>query len=444
MKYFGTDGIRGKVGETSITPAFVVHLGWALAKAILNNQSEAKIVIGKDTRGSGNFIEYALQAGIAACGCTPALIGDMPTPAIAFLTKHLNADAGVVISASHNPYQDNGIKIFNSEGKKLSVELENEIERLLEEKIQVASCDKLAKSYVFADAASKYIEYCKSTVKNLSLQALHIAIDAANGACYKVAIDIFSQLGAKISAIGISPNGININENCGSTSPKQLQKLVLEKQADLGIAFDGDGDRVIMVDNNGNIIDGDKLLYIIAIHWQKKNLLTGGVVGTVMTNMGIEVSLKKNGIDLVRTSVGDKYVDQQLSKLGWLLGGESSGHIICKNLASTGDGIIAALQLLTIIVETNKSLFELVKPISIYPQKLINVQMSREVNLNDNPNISKAISQAQAQLSDSGRVLVRQSGTEPLIRVMVEGSDRNLVNEYATKLSNVIEKETLY
>ena len=443
MKYFGTDGVRGKVGETPITPSFIMHLGWALSRTILKKHSDVKIVIGKDTRSSGDFIEYALKAGISSCGCTPILIGNMPTPAIAFLTKYLNAQAGIVISASHNPYYDNGIKIFNSEGKKLSTELECQIEKLLEETIKVVPCNQLTKSYVFPNAESKYVQYCKSIAKNLNLQGLHIAVDAANGACYKVAIDIFKQLGAKISAIGISPNGININHNCGSTSPQQLQNLVLEKQADLGIAFDGDGDRIIMIDDSGNIIDGDKLLYVIATAWKEKNLLIGGVVGTVMTNMGVEVSLKEKNINLIRTSVGDKYVDKQLSKLGWILGGEASGHIICKNLASTGDGIIVALQLLMIIVETNKSLSDLVKPISIYPQKLINIPMSRELNLSDNPNISKAVSHIQKQLSDSGRVLVRQSGTEPLIRVMIEGNNQKLVNEYATELANVIEKETL-
>jgi phosphoglucosamine mutase len=443
MKYFGTDGIRGKVGETPITPAFIMHLGWALGQIILNKQSEAKIVIGKDTRSSGDFIEYALTAGLSSCGCTPVLIGNIPTPAIAFLTKYLNAEAGIVISASHNPYQDNGIKIFSGEGKKLSSELENQIEQLLEEKARVTSCDKLTKSQVFPDAENKYVQYCKSTVKDLSLCGIHIAVDAANGACYKVAIDIFKQLGAKVSAIGVSPNGININDNCGSTSPSQLQKLVLKTQADIGIAFDGDGDRVIMVDNNGNIIDGDQLLYVIATSWKDKNLLKGGVVGTVMTNMGVEVSLQKQDINLVRTSVGDKYVNKQLSKLDWILGGESSGHIICKNLASTGDGIIVALQLLKIIVETNKSLAELVKPIQVYPQKLINIPMPREFNISDNPNISKTVSQIQKQLSNSGRVLVRQSGTEPLIRVMIESRDQNQVNKYASELATVIKNETI-
>jgi phosphoglucosamine mutase len=438
-KYFGTDGIRGRVGEFPITPEFILKLGWAAGRVL--GDGGGKVVIGKDTRLSGYIFESALEAGLAAAGMNVCLLGPMPTPGIAHLTRTLHAKAGIVISASHNPYADNGIKFFSADGTKLPDDVELAIEAMIDQELEIAAPDQLGRAARVEDAAGRYIEFCKSTFPDdLSLNGLHIVLDCANGATYQIAPKVFAELGAELTTIGNDPDGLNINDGCGSTHLEWLQKNVQLQGADLGIAFDGDGDRVLMVDREGRIIDGDELLYVITTHRQRMQRLRGGVVGTLMTNLGMEHALQAAGIPFIRSRVGDRYVMEQLQGRNWELGGESSGHIICLDKTTTGDGIVAALQVLAAIVESGKSLGELVAGMHKYPQLLINVRLAQKVDVLARPEVQAAVAAAESELASRGRVLLRPSGTEPLLRVMVEGQDAELVDRVARELAGVVEQ----
>lgn len=440
-RYFGTDGIRGRVGEHPITPDFVLKLGWAVGQAFKGaDDQRGRVVIGKDTRISGYMFESALEAGFAAAGMDVMLLGPMPTPAIAYLTRTFRASAGVVISASHNPHYDNGIKFFGADGCKLPDQLEAEIETWLDRPLVVAEPNHLGKAVRVEDAKGRYIEFCKSSVPFwLSLEHLNIVIDCAQGATYHVAPSVFRELGATVHAIGIRPNGVNINDACGSTSPEALAAAVLEQGADVGIAFDGDGDRVIMVDHKGEIVDGDEILFIIARHKQQQGRLGGGVVGTLMTNFGAELAFRELGIPFERAKVGDRYVMEMLSQKGWLLGGEGSGHIVCKDVTTTGDGIVSALQVLVAMVQAKTSLHELKRGMSKLPQTMINVRMKARQDVAGHADVQAAVARAEARLGQEGRVLLRPSGTEPVIRVMVEGVDEKLVGEIARDLADQVQ-----
>ncbi|MEN9916848.1 MAG: phosphoglucosamine mutase [Pseudomonadota bacterium] len=436
-KYFGTDGIRGKVGEDPITPEFVLKLGWAVGKVLANGRN--KVLIGKDTRISGYMLESALEAGLSAAGVDVHLLGPIPTPAIAFLTQDLNAQAGIVISASHNPYYDNGIKFFAHNGTKLADDIELQIESQLNQAIHTVDSAKLGKAIRVEDAKSRYVNFCKSTIpKSFQLEGLKIILDCANGATYNIAPALFSELGANLTLLGTKPNGLNINKDCGSTHLDILQKKVLSEKADLGIAFDGDGDRVLMVDNLGEIVDGDELLFLLAQHGVKKGHITGGVVGTAMSNLGLELAIKALGLDFIRTSVGDRYVNEALQSKNWQLGGESSGHIISRRLTKTGDGIIIALQVLETIQTAGLSLHAAKKAMKKFPQVLINIPVENPFVLINDTNIKKAINKAEFLLKDNGRILVRPSGTESVIRVMVEGSELSEVQTIAKELAEFI------
>ena len=440
-KFFGTDGIRGTVGTYPITPDFMLKLGWAAGR-VLGGKSGGKILIGKDTRISGYLIESALEAGLSAAGIDAQLLGPMPTPAIAYLTQTLHAKAGIVISASHNPFEDNGIKFFSPEGTKLGDDVEHAIEAELNKDIICNESASLGKASRLEDARGRYIEFCKSTFpRTLGLNKLKIVIDCANGATYQIAPKVFEELGAEVIEIGISPDGLNINDGFGSTHPENLQKIVVAEQADLGIAFDGDGDRLIMVDQDGELVDGDQLLYVIAMSLYAKGELKGGVVGTLMTNLGLEHAFKKHEIPFSRAGVGDRYVMEQLLEKNWRLGGESSGHLICLDQTTTGDGIVASLQVLAAVVEQGKSLKDLAAGMKKYPMLLINVRVSEKPDLDNNPQIQAALAEAESTLADTGRVLLRPSGTEPLIRVMVEGQDQKKVESVAQKLADVVKNE---
>lgn len=443
-KYFGTDGIRGKVGEYPITPDFVMRLGYAAGKVLTSVNSDlAKgahpaVLIGKDTRISGYMLEAALEAGLSAAGVDILLTGPMPTPAVAYLTRALRAQAGIVISASHNPYYDNGIKFFSSEGAKLPDNIEHAIEAELEIPMQVMESAQLGKARRIDDAAGRYIEFCKSTFpSDLDLRGLKILLDCAHGATYHVAPNVFHELGAEIIAIGNKPDGLNINEQVGSTHPQALQKAVLEHQADLGIAFDGDGDRVMMVDAKGNLLDGDQLLYIIATGLHAKGELTGGIAGTLMTNLAMEHALQKHKIPFARAKVGDRYVLELLNEKNWKLGGENSGHILTLDKHTSGDAIIAALQVLHAVKKSGKTLTQLNTELVLYPQVLINVTTKAKLNL-EIPQIQNAVENAETELNGTGRVLLRASGTEPKIRVMVEGQDGVLVQKLAEEIAEVV------
>ncbi|MDH5327865.1 MAG: phosphoglucosamine mutase [Gammaproteobacteria bacterium] len=443
-KYFGTDGIRGCVGQGVITPEFVMKLGWAvgrvLASGSFNGRSRGKVVIGKDTRISGYMFESALEAGLSAAGIDILLLGPMPTPAIAYLTSTLRAQAGIVISASHNPYQDNGIKFFSADGMKLSDEVELAIEAELEKEMHCVDSAKLGKAERVEDAAGRYIEFCKSTIPpRMSLKGLRIVVDCANGATYHVAPSVFIELGADVITIGNKPNGLNINEQCGSTAPSLLQHTVLEQHADLGVGLDGDGDRVIMVDHTGELLDGDELLFIIAMSRSETNAKPEAVVGTVMSNLGLEHALKQHGIELERAKVGDRYVMEILQQNGCVLGGEGSGHIICLDRTTTGDGVVSALQVLVAMQNSGKSLNQLKSGMTKYPQVLVNVPVSGKVDLENQP-IREAVSAVELQLKDRGRVLLRPSGTEPLVRVMVEGRDAVEVEQLAEQLAEKVKQ----
>lgn len=421
-KYFGTDGIRGKVGSSCIHPEFMLRLGWAVGRVLTNNHHRKKVLIGKDTRISGYMFESALEAGLAAAGADVRLLGPMPTPAIAYLTQTFRASAGIVISASHNYFEDNGIKFFDSNGGKLPDELEYAIEAEMEKPFELVPSAMLGKASRISDAAGRYVEFCKSTIPSLTrLNGLKIVLDCANGATYHVAPNVFRELGAEVTVIGDKPNGFNINENCGSTSPELLRKHVLDTQADLGIAFDGDGDRVLMADKNGHILNGDAVLYLITQERIRKNRLSGGVVGTLMTNMALEIKLKNLGVPFIRTAVGDRYVLSALKEKNWKIGGETSGHIVCLDKTSTGDGIIASLQVLSHMVHESKGLDELMQDIILFPQVLCNIKTSNSLELMNHPVFVKEMAKHEAQLLNRGRVLIRPSGTEPLVRVLLEG-----------------------
>ena len=439
-KYFGTDGIRGRVGEFPITPEFMLRLGWAAGQAFKRDGQRNSVLIGKDTRLSGYMFESALEAGLSAAGVDVKLLGPMPTPAIAYLTRTFRASAGIVISASHNPHHDNGIKFFSPAGTKLDDALETEIEKWLDKPIEVCGSKELGKAFRVDDAPGRYVEFCKSTVPNeFSLEGLHIVLDCAHGATYHVAPKVFRELGAKISVVGGEPDGLNINLNVGSTHMESLSKAVLEKQADLGIAFDGDGDRVLMVDRDGSEVDGDELLYVIAAQRHAAGTLKGGVVGTLMTNLGVELALREQGIDFERAKVGDRYVMERLIDRGWLLGGEGSGHMVIRDCTSTGDGIVSALQVLLAIRRAGSSLADLRQGMSKLPQKMINVRVDQRFDPLGRDDIVRAVESAEARLGGGGRVLLRASGTEPLIRVMTEGQDEAQIVKIAEELAVVVE-----
>ena len=439
-KYFGTDGIRGKVGEYPITPDFALKLGWAAGR-VLAKDGVKKVIIGKDTRISGYMLESALEAGFASAGVAAAFTGPMPTPAIAYLTRTFRADAGVVISASHNPFYDNGIKFFSNEGRKLDDAIELEIEAQLEKEIDCVESKQLGRASRITDAAGRYIEFCKSTFDHdLSLSGLKIVVDCANGATYHIAPKVLRELGAKVIKIGCDPDGVNINENCGATDVKALTERVINEKADLGFALDGDGDRIIMVDHKGNKIDGDLIIYIIAREALRQGQLKGGVVGTLMSNMGLEIALKNLGIPFVRAKVGDRYVLEMLVEKNWRLGAENSGHVLLLDKTTTGDGIVAGLQVLAAMVRNNMSLADLCSGMTMLPQILINVRFSGKDDPLTNPEVKSAIEQAEQQLVNNGRVLIRKSGTEPLIRVMVEGSNQSQVQQLAEQIANAVKQ----
>lgn len=441
-KYFGTDGIRGSVGTPPITPEFVLKLGWAVGRVLKNGYNKNKVLIGKDTRISGYMFESALQAGLSAAGMDIRLLGPMPTPAIAYLTRTFHAVAGIVISASHNPYQDNGIKFFSSNGTKLPDEVELAIEAEMENPLQTVAPDQLGKAERIEDAPGRYIEFCKSTIPyDIMLKGLKIVVDCAHGATYHVAPSVFRELGACVETIGSQPNGLNINAGFGATQPQTLQTAVLYQNADLGIALDGDGDRVLMVDAKGEVIDGDELLFIIAQARHKAGLLREPVVGTVMSNLGLEQAIEKQGIAFQRAAVGDRYVLEMLQQSGGNLGGESSGHVICLDRTTTGDGIITALQVLAVIIETGLPLHVLKTGMLKCPQKMINVSITPGLDIMSQSAIQNAVHEAEQQLNNQGRVLLRPSGTEPLIRVMVEGVDGQQVETLAHQLAEVVKTE---
>ncbi|MFK5913008.1 MAG: phosphoglucosamine mutase [Woeseiaceae bacterium] len=438
-KYFGTDGIRGTVGTYPITPDFMLKLGWAIGR-VLGAEKGSKILIGKDTRISGYMIESALEAGLSAAGVDILLLGPMPTPAVAQLTRTFKAQAGIVISASHNPYDDNGIKFFSAEGTKLDDAVEHAIEAELEKELTTCESAALGKASRINDAPGRYIEFCKNTFpKKLNLNKLKIVVDCAHGATYHIAPKVFTELGAELITMGDAPDGMNINSGYGSTHPENLQKEVLKQKADLGVAFDGDGDRLIMVDKAGELVDGDQLLYVMAMSAYAKGALKGGVVGTLMTNLGLEHAFKRHEIPFSRADVGDRYVMEQLHDKNWYLGGESSGHLICLNQTTTGDGIVAALQVIAAVVEQGKSLKKLASGMKKYPMLLINVRVKEKPDLENHAEIQAALKEAETELADTGRVLLRLSGTEPLVRVMVEGQDEKLVKSVANKLADIVE-----
>jgi phosphoglucosamine mutase len=438
-RYFGTDGIRGHVGQGPITAEFVLKLGWAVGQ-VFGNGPGSKILVGKDTRISGYMFESALQAGLSAAGVDCHLLGPMPTPAIAYLTQTFRAKAGIVISASHNPYHDNGIKFFSAEGTKLPDSLERAIEEMIEQPMTTKDSAVLGRAGRIKDAAGRYIEFCKSTIPSgMKLRGLKVVLDCAHGATYHIAPDVFRELGAEVIVIGDEPDGLNINDGFGATDTKALAKKVIEEQAALGIAFDGDGDRVMMIDHVGNLVDGDELLFIIARAAHEAELLNGGVVGTLMSNLGMEVALKDLGVDFVRSQVGDRYVIEKMQQNNWSLGGESSGHIICLNHTTTGDGIVAALQVVSVLTQTGLSLLELRNGMSHYPQVMINVKADLNKKAWLDEKVLSAVTDGEKKLADAGRILLRPSGTEPLVRVMVEGEDAVLVQSICEAIAAEVE-----
>lgn len=442
-RYFGTDGIRGKVGEYPITPEFILKLGWALGRVLANGSSN-KVLIGKDTRISGYMFEAALEAGLVAAGADIYLLGPLPTPAIAYLTRTLRAAAGIVISASHNPFYDNGIKFFSGTGIKLPDKVELAIEAELEKPLHIVEAASLGRAVRLVDAPGRYIEFCKSVLPHhTTLDGMKLVIDCANGATCRVAPPIFRELGAKVFELSTHPDGFNINQQCGSTHLAPLQKAVLAQKADLGIAFDGDGDRVQMVDHQGEIVDGDEIVYIIAKMMLAQKRLVGGVVGTQMSNLGLEIALQQLGLPFARSAVGDRYVLEMLKKNSWLLGGEPSGHIICLDVTTTGDGIITALRLLAALSQQGKSLRQLKQGMTKYPQVMVNIPLKNNHNPLSQSPVKKAVRLAEKKLAGKGRVLLRLSGTEPLIRVMIEGEEISVIKLLADELAKVIVKSAV-
>jgi phosphoglucosamine mutase len=439
-KYFGTDGVRGKVGSKLINPQFVMRLGYA-AGVVLASEGTNKVLIGKDTRISGYMLESALEAGFSAAGIDVMMLGPMPTPAVAYLTKTFRAEAGVVISASHNPYYDNGIKFFNKKGEKLTDELEARIEEILDQPMGCVESDLLGKAERLKDPSGRYIEFCKSNFPSkYTLDGLKIVVDCANGAAYNIAPDVFRELGAEVIEFATSPDGININHECGATSLERLQELVVDEDADIGIALDGDADRLMMVDHKGNVLDGDQLIYIIARHENSKGRLSGGVVGTLMSNAGLEIALNKLNIPFLRADVGDRHVMEKLAKNQWALGAESSGHIINLNHTTTGDGIIAAINVLVAMCSTGETLNSLNEELVMLDQVMINVRakVSTDDDLTNNENLNDIISKTNFELNGQGRVLLRKSGTEPVIRVMIEGNDKEKILSLANNIAQVV------
>ncbi|MDB6371462.1 phosphoglucosamine mutase [Photorhabdus bodei] len=439
-KYFGTDGIRGKVGDSPITPDFVLKLGWAAGKVLARHGSR-KIIIGKDTRISGYMLESSLEAGLAAAGLSASFTGPMPTPAVAYLTRTFRAEAGIVISASHNPYYDNGIKFFSIDGTKLPDDVEEAIEAEMEKPLTCVESAELGRANRIVDAAGRYIEFCKGTFPSeQNLNGLKIVLDCANGATYHIAPNVLRELGADVVTIGCEPNGININEKCGATDVRLLQQRVVEEKADVGLAFDGDGDRVIMVDHLGQKVDGDQILYIIAREALRQGQLRGGVVGTMMSNMGLELALKQLGIPFLRTKVGDRYVLEKLQEEGWRLGAENSGHVILLDKTTTGDGIVAGLQILSAMVRNHMSLHDLCSGMKLLPQVLVNVRFSGSHDPLKSESVMNTTKSVEAELNGRGRVLLRKSGTEPLIRVMVEGEDDVQVTALAHRIADAVKR----
>ena len=439
-KYFGTDGIRGKVGEPPITADFLLKLGWAAGK-VFASEGHGFVLVGKDTRISGYMFESALEAGLTAAGVDTHLLGPMPTPGVAYLARTLRAQAGIVISASHNPYYDNGVKFFSVQGTKLPDDIEQKIEHYIDSPMTTVESSELGKAKRLVDAAGRYIEFCKASIPTrFDFSGMKIVVDCANGATYHIAPHVFSEVGAEVIVIGAEPNGININDECGATQPNKLVAAVLANKADIGIALDGDGDRLVMVDHKGEIVDGDELIYIIAKARLEAGLMSGPVVGTLMTNLGMEHGLKRLGINLLRANVGDRYVLEMMSEHKGILGGENSGHIICLDKTTTGDGIIAALQVMAEMHDSGKSLHELKSGMQKYPQILINIKTPKKVDINTDAGIQKAVRAIEEKLGDAGRVLLRASGTEPLIRVMVEGEQADLVKKYAQQLAEDVKK----
>ena len=437
-KYFGTDGVRGKVGTYPITPDFALKLGWAAGK-VLASQGSRTVLIGKDTRISGYMLESALEAGLAAAGLTAAFTGPMPTPAVAYLTRTFRLEAGIVISASHNPYYDNGIKFFSSQGTKLPDNIEEAIEAMLDQPMDCVESADLGKASRISDAAGRYIEFCKSTFPaHLGLDGYKIVVDCANGATYHIAPNVLRELGAEVIEIGTDPNGININEKCGATDVKALQEKVLETKADVGLAYDGDGDRIMMVDHLGNKVDGDQILFIIAREALRSGQLKGGVVGTLMSNMSLEIALKMLGVPFVRANVGDRYVLEKMVEHGWTLGGENSGHIIIADKNTTGDGIIASLAVLSAMVQHRLSLNELASAVKLFPQVLINVRFAGGANPLESEAVKAVAADVEKRLEGKGRILLRKSGTEPLIRVMVECEDGALAKQCAEEIAEAV------
>lgn len=439
-KYFGTDGIRGEVGSEVINPELILKLGWAVGRVLANGHRK-KVLIGKDTRVSGYMLESALEAGLSAAGVDVRLLGPMPTPAIAYLTQTLRAHAGIVISASHNLFQDNGIKFFSADGSKLPDAIELAIEAEMEKKMCLVSSAELGKAARIYDAPGRYIEFCKSTIPSMTrLSGLKIVVDCAHGATYHIAPKVFMELGADVVVIGDKPDGFNINQNCGSTNPELLRKQVLESGADIGVALDGDGDRVIMVDSEGRLINGDQILYIIAKDRYQRGILHGGVVGTLMSNYGLEKAMNAIDIPFLRARVGDRYVLETLREKDWKIGGEPSGHVVCLDKTTTGDGIVAALQVLAIMVKQEKTVQELVNGITLLPQSLVNYKTHNAIKLATDPRVLQAVRALEAVLKNEGRVLLRPSGTEPVLRVMVEGNDNQQVKLYADTLTDEIKE----
>jgi len=442
-KYFGTDGIRGRVGDHPITADFILKLGRAVG-TVLAGEDKRAVVIGKDTRISGYMFESALEAGLAAAGANVLLLGPMPTPAVAYLTRTLYACAGIVISASHNPYQDNGFKFFSAVGEKLPDEVEHAIEREVDKPFVTVESGRMGKAARVDDAAGRYIEFCKGTVPFGTLfTGLRIVLDCANGSTYRVAPAVLRELGAKVHVIGNEPDGMNINDDCGSTRPQAMQQEVIRRGADLGIALDGDGDRVVMADHEGSLVDGDELLYILASARKAEGRMPGGVVGTVMTNFGLELALEALGIPFLRTAVGDRHIHRALIEKGWVLGGEASGHLLALDRASTGDGIVSALQVLEVLMRSGKSLHELSHGMQKFPQTMINIPVAANARerLSGSARISEAVRQVESELNGRGRVILRPSGTEPLVRVTLEGADSEQVALLAQQLADTVRSE---
>lgn len=444
-RYFGTDGVRGRVGEAPITPDFVMRLGYAAGKVLAAGQAlpsgdHAAVLIGKDTRISGYMLESALQAGLSAAGVDTYLAGPMPTPAVAYLTRALRLQAGIVISASHNPFEDNGIKFFSAYGNKLPDAVEHAIETRLDQPLEVMASAMLGKARRINDAAGRYVEFCKSTFPtNLDLRGLRLVVDCAHGATYHVAPHVFHELGAEVHSIGVQPNGLNINLECGATHPQALARAVKAHRAHLGVAFDGDGDRLMMVDQDGRLYDGDQLLFVIAQFRKKRKLLKGGVVGTLMTNLGMEQALAGLGIAFTRAPVGDRYVLERLVEKDWQLGGENSGHIICLDKHTTGDGIVSALQVLHALKAQGQSLGEACKSVRLYPQVMVNVKLRKGVDVMADVRVQAVLRDMQSRLDGKGRVLLRASGTEPVVRVMVEGENIGRIERAAREIAVAVE-----